>query len=449
MTERTPRCGRWSNGTSRSAPRSRRRTPRASSRRRSTNASPCSAAAARASRNPRTAAGMSTNGCARPYSCISAPTTTHVIEAGALRFFDKLPLKYGAYDAARFRADGTRVVPGAIVRAGAHVARDAVLMPCFVNVGAWIGPGTMVDTWATVGSCAQIGRNVHLSGGVGIGGVLEPLQAQPTIIEDDCFIGARSEVVEGVIVERGAVLSMGVFIGASTRIYDRETGESLVRPRAGRVGRGAGQPPCGGRHAFPLLRRHRQEGRRTDARKDVDQRAPAHVARSEMLHGDAGLHGPIVIGGVGGSGMRVLAKSSRCSGLSGADLNKASDNLTYTLLFRRPRWFYRHRHDASHRRGHRLSASSERTRHFRTGVPLSDGPSFPWRRSAHVATTGEKPGQGTGKGCGQLKLQRLRLSNRESLPGSATGDGRNPIAPADREPGRTISRLQGPVASSF
>jgi 2,3,4,5-tetrahydropyridine-2,6-dicarboxylate N-succinyltransferase len=158
-----------------------------------------------------------------------------VIEAGALRFFDKLPLKYGAYDAASFRADGTRVVPGAIVRAGAHVARDAVLMPCFVNVGAWIGPGTMVDTWATVGSCAQVGRNVHLSGGVGIGGVLEPLQAQPTIIEDDCFIGARSEVVEGVVVERGAVLSMGVFIGASTRIYDRETREIHV----GRVPAGA------------------------------------------------------------------------------------------------------------------------------------------------------------------------------------------------------------------
>ena len=146
-----------------------------------------------------------------------------VIEAGALRFFDKLPLKFADYDAETFRADGTRVVPGAIVRAGAHVARDAVLMPCFVNVGAWIGPGTMVDTWATVGSCAQIGSNVHLSGGVGIGGVLEPLQAQPTIIEDDCFIGARSEVVEGVVVERGSVLSMGVFIGASTRIYDRET----------------------------------------------------------------------------------------------------------------------------------------------------------------------------------------------------------------------------------
>jgi 2,3,4,5-tetrahydropyridine-2-carboxylate N-succinyltransferase len=146
-----------------------------------------------------------------------------VLEAGVHRYFDKLPLKYSGYDLARFRAEGARVVPGAIVRAGAHVAPDAVLMPCFVNVGAWVGPGTMVDTWATVGSCAQVGRNVHLSGGVGIGGVLEPLQAQPTIIEDDCFIGARSEVVEGVIVGRGAVLSMGVFLGASTRIYDRET----------------------------------------------------------------------------------------------------------------------------------------------------------------------------------------------------------------------------------
>jgi 2,3,4,5-tetrahydropyridine-2-carboxylate N-succinyltransferase len=146
-----------------------------------------------------------------------------ILEAGALRFFDKLPLKYGRHTDADFRAEGSRIVPGAIVRAGAHVARDAVLMPCFVNVGAWIGAGSMVDTWATVGSCAQIGRNVHLSGGVGIGGVLEPLQARPTIIEDDCFIGARSEVVEGVIVERGAELSMGVFIGASTRIYDRES----------------------------------------------------------------------------------------------------------------------------------------------------------------------------------------------------------------------------------
>jgi 2,3,4,5-tetrahydropyridine-2-carboxylate N-succinyltransferase len=144
-------------------------------------------------------------------------------EAGPFRWFDKLPLRHSGHDAARFAAEGARIVPGAIVRAGAYIGRGAVLMPSFVNVGAHVGEGTMVDTWATVGSCAQVGRNVHLSGGVGIGGVLEPLQAQPTIVEDDCFIGARSEVVEGVIVERGSVLSMGVFIGASTRIYDRES----------------------------------------------------------------------------------------------------------------------------------------------------------------------------------------------------------------------------------
>jgi 2,3,4,5-tetrahydropyridine-2-carboxylate N-succinyltransferase len=159
-----------------------------------------------------------------------------VTESGPFRWFDKVPLKHEGYDAERFRADGARFVPGAIVRAGAFVARDAVLMPSFVNVGAYIGEGAMVDTWATVGSCAQVGRNVHLSGGVGIGGVLEPLQARPTIVEDDCFIGARSEVVEGVIVGRGSVLSMGVFIGASTRIYDRETGEvSFGRVPAGSV----------------------------------------------------------------------------------------------------------------------------------------------------------------------------------------------------------------------
>jgi 2,3,4,5-tetrahydropyridine-2-carboxylate N-succinyltransferase len=146
-----------------------------------------------------------------------------VSAAGDFRWYDKVPLRHAGYDAERFRADGARIVPGAVVRAGAHIARDVVLMPSFVNVGAYVGEGTMVDTWATVGSCAQVGRNVHLSGGVGIGGVLEPLQARPTIIEDDCFIGARSEVVEGVVVGRGAVLSMGVFIGASTRIYDRET----------------------------------------------------------------------------------------------------------------------------------------------------------------------------------------------------------------------------------
>ena len=151
----------------------------------------------------------------------------HVIDAGFTRFFDKVPLKYAHASEAQLRAGGTRIVPHAIVRRGAYIAPDAVLMPSYVNIGAYVGAGTMVDTWATVGSCAQIGRNVHLSGGVGIGGVLEPLQASPTIIEDDCFIGARSEVVEGVVVEAGSVISMGVFIGQSTRIYDRTTGTIL------------------------------------------------------------------------------------------------------------------------------------------------------------------------------------------------------------------------------
>jgi len=157
------------------------------------------------------------------------------VEAGYTNFYDKVALKYSDYDADRFRADGVRVVPPAVVRRGAFVAKNAVLMPSYVNIGAYVGEGTMVDTWATVGSCAQIGRNVHLSGGVGIGGVLEPLQASPTIIEDNCFIGARSEVVEGVIVEEGAVLSMGVYVGQSTRIYDRERDEILY----GRIPAGA------------------------------------------------------------------------------------------------------------------------------------------------------------------------------------------------------------------
>ena len=141
--------------------------------------------------------------------------------------FDKVPSKFSGWDDARFRTAGFRVVPGAIVRRGAHIAANAVLMPSFVNIGAYVGEGTMVDTWATVGSCAQIGKNVHISGGTGIGGVLEPLQAGPVIIEDDCFIGARSEVAEGVVVERGAVISMGVFLGASTKIVDRATGEVI------------------------------------------------------------------------------------------------------------------------------------------------------------------------------------------------------------------------------
>ena len=159
-----------------------------------------------------------------------------VIESGHSRFYDKVPMKYANYSAEQFGADGVRVVPDAIVRRGAYVAPDVVLMPSFTNIGAFIDSGTMVDTWATVGSCAQIGKNVHLSGGVGIGGVLEPLQAGPTIIEDDCFIGARSEVVEGVIVEKGSVISMGVYLGQSTKIYNRETEEvSYGRIPAGSV----------------------------------------------------------------------------------------------------------------------------------------------------------------------------------------------------------------------
>jgi 2,3,4,5-tetrahydropyridine-2-carboxylate N-succinyltransferase len=152
---------------------------------------------------------------------------THRAAEGA-GAWDKVAVKWAGWSDAEFRAAGFRAVPGAIVRRSAYIAPNVVLMPCFVNVGAHVGSGTMVDTWATIGSCAQIGANCHISGGAGIGGVLEPLQASPVIIEDDCFIGARSEVAEGVIVERGSVLSMGVFIGASTRIIDRATGEVFM-----------------------------------------------------------------------------------------------------------------------------------------------------------------------------------------------------------------------------
>lgn len=147
------------------------------------------------------------------------------VEAGDLAFFDKVDTKFAGWTEAQFREAGVRVVPPAVARRGSFQAKNVVLMPSYVNIGAYVDENTMVDTWATVGSCAQIGKNVHLSGGVGIGGVLEPLQANPTIIEDNCFIGARSEIVEGVIVEEGSVISMGVYIGQSTRIYDRETGE--------------------------------------------------------------------------------------------------------------------------------------------------------------------------------------------------------------------------------
>ncbi len=147
------------------------------------------------------------------------------MKGGFTNYYDKIPSKYAEYNAREFRAAGVRIVPPAAARRGAYIAPSCVLMPSYVNIGAYVDSGTMVDTWATVGSCAQIGRNVHLSGGVGIGGVLEPVQAAPTIIEDDCFIGARSEIVEGVVVESGSVVSMGVYIGQSTKIYNRETGE--------------------------------------------------------------------------------------------------------------------------------------------------------------------------------------------------------------------------------
>jgi 2,3,4,5-tetrahydropyridine-2,6-dicarboxylate N-succinyltransferase len=169
-------------------------------------------------------------------------------QAGPLRFYDKIPTKFQDWSAADFASAGLRVVPHAVVRRGAHIARNVILMPSYVNIGAHVGEGTMVDTWSTVGSCAQIGSHVHLSGGVGIGGVLEPLQASPTIIEDHCFIGARSEIVEGVIVEEHSVISMGVFIGQSTKIYDRQTGEILYgRVPAGSVVVSGSLPSADGR----------------------------------------------------------------------------------------------------------------------------------------------------------------------------------------------------------
>jgi 2,3,4,5-tetrahydropyridine-2-carboxylate N-succinyltransferase len=174
-----------------------------------------------------------------------------VVDAGHTRFFDKVPQKFAQYDAEQFKRSGARVVPGGVVRRGAYIAPDVVLMPSFVNIGAHVDQGTMIDTWVTVGSCAQIGKRVHLSGGVGIGGVLEPLQAAPTIIEDDCFVGARSEVVEGVVVERGSVLGMGVYIGQSTKIYDRATGEILYgRVPSGSVVVPGSLPSADGRYSL-------------------------------------------------------------------------------------------------------------------------------------------------------------------------------------------------------
>jgi len=198
-----------------------------------------------------------------------------VMEAGPTRYYDKVPSKFGpSFD---FAAAGFRVVPPAIARRGAYIAKNAVLMPSYVNIGAYVGEGTMVDTWATVGSCAQIGRNVHLSGGVGIGGVLEPVQANPVIIEDNCFIGARSEVVEGVIVEENSVLSMGVYLGQSTRIFDRTTGQTLYgRVPAGSVVVSGTLPSPDGKYALYCA----------GIVKRVDAKTRAKTSLNELLRGD-------------------------------------------------------------------------------------------------------------------------------------------------------------------
>jgi 2,3,4,5-tetrahydropyridine-2-carboxylate N-succinyltransferase len=197
-----------------------------------------------------------------------------VVDAGYTRFFDKVPLKFAEHDAEQFRRSGARAVPGGVVRRGAYIAPDVVLMPSFVNIGAYVGEGSMVDTWVTVGSCAQIGKRVHLSGGVGIGGVLEPLQASPTIVEDDCFIGARSEVVEGVVVERGSVLGMGVYIGQSTKIYDRETGEvHYGRVPAGSVVVAGNLPSKDGRYSLYCA----------VIVKKVDEKTRAKTSLNELL----------------------------------------------------------------------------------------------------------------------------------------------------------------------
>lgn len=197
-----------------------------------------------------------------------------IIDAGFCQFYDKVPLKYNGYSPAQFQQSGVRVVPHAMVRRGAYIAKNTILMPSYVNVGAYIDEGVMVDTWATVGSCAQIGKNVHLSGGAGIGGVLEPLQANPTIIEDNCFIGARSEVVEGVIVERNSVLSMGVYLGQSTKIYNRLTGTvTYGRIPEGSVVVAGSMPSEDGSHSLYCA----------VIVKQVDEKTRAKVSINELL----------------------------------------------------------------------------------------------------------------------------------------------------------------------
>lgn len=178
-------------------------------------------------------------------------TPSHIIDGGFTQYYDKVPLKFSHYTAADWATQGIRAVPMAQVRKGAFIAKNTILMPSYVNIGAYIDSGTLVDTWATVGSCAQVGKNVHLSGGVGLGGILEPVQATPTIIEDNCFIGARSEIVEGVIVEENSVISMGVYIGQSTKIYNRQTGEMTYgRVPAGSVVVPGALPAANGSHSL-------------------------------------------------------------------------------------------------------------------------------------------------------------------------------------------------------
>jgi 2,3,4,5-tetrahydropyridine-2-carboxylate N-succinyltransferase len=196
---------------------------------------------------------------------------------GFTQFYDKVPSKFANYTAEDFAKGGFRVVPPAVARRGSFIAKNAVLMPSYVNIGAYVDEGTMVDTWATVGSCAQIGKNVHLSGGVGIGGVLEPLQANPVIIEDNCFIGARSEIVEGVIVEENSVISMGVYIGQSTKIYDRATGEvSYGRIPAGSVVVSGSLPAKDGSHSLYCA----------VIVKKVDAQTRAKTSLNDLLRGD-------------------------------------------------------------------------------------------------------------------------------------------------------------------
>jgi 2,3,4,5-tetrahydropyridine-2-carboxylate N-succinyltransferase len=200
-----------------------------------------------------------------------------IMQGGFTHYFDKVDSKFGNYSQEDFVAGGYRVVPPAVARHGAFIARNVVLMPSYVNIGAYVDEGTMVDTWATVGSCAQIGRNVHLSGGVGIGGVLEPLQANPTIIEDNCFVGARSEVVEGVIVGEGSVISMGVYIGQSTKIYNRMTGEvSYGRIPPGSVVVSGNLPGHDGRYSLYCA----------VIIKQVDAKTRAKTGINELLRGD-------------------------------------------------------------------------------------------------------------------------------------------------------------------